>query len=350
MRRPRLLVFAALALLATIFLTAGKWSTEKVITPLDNAQALLSTSVPGDDWVMEDGTYPGGIYISSRPGTADAPITLRARNPGKVVIKGSTSQRRDTFSLYRSGRWNVSGITFENAARSGIYLGESSFVTFTNCTSRLNGVVGLLAGSSSNGTVTNCLFLLNTEQHGAYVSGKVGGWVFENCTSAFNGRAGIQFNSQGSGGVVSNITIRNCSLNNNGRLRQAAAINLLGVVNSVFAGNTIHDNWAGGISFTGNGTASGASTGNLVVGNCISFRPGEGRTCVQSTGGGTNTVTGNRLWAGKASVQPITAVLPSIIVQAGNTVLPTATPVSAPPVDIPAEPVEPAPAEGTGGL
>lgn len=340
MRRPRLLVFAVLALLTTISVASPLCShaADRPVTPADNLGALLNSAVPGDTFILADGQY-GGAYVSTRPGVAGNPVTVKAANPGKAIISGNAVGRQDALSLYKCPYWTMEGLVTEKASRAGLYLGLSSNVTVKNHTSRNNGVQGLLAGGSSFVSVLGGVYAFNYEQHGIYASGKIEGWLIEGATSAFNGRAGIQFNSQGSGGVVSGVTVRNCSLNNNGRLKQAAAINCLGVVNSVFAGNTLHDNWAGGISFSGNGAAGGASTGNVVYGNSVTFRPGEGRVCVQCTGGGTNTVTGNRLWTGKTTVQAITAVLPSIIVEAGNTVLPPATTVSEPVESAPAEPM-----------
>ncbi len=290
------------------------------VTPDMSLEALFRAAKPGDGFLLAPGDYVGGVQFSSRPGTALLPITVKAAGAG-VRILGSTATRIDGVGYTSSPYWVFDGITFEGAARSGLKPGSSDNLTVKNCTFRNNGVQGMQAGTSSFGTVEDCLFLFSKEQHGAYVSGAVRGWSFNRCTFAFNGRSGIQFNSQGTGGGVSTgHSVTNCSFFSNGMNNEAAAINLIGVTNSVFAGNTLSDNRAGGISFMGNGTATGASTGNTVYNCSVTFRTLEGRTCVQQTGG-TLSVTGCRLWAGKDQVQPITALSGAVITQAGNVVL-----------------------------
>jgi hypothetical protein len=290
------------------------------VTPDQSLEALFRSARPGDAFLLAPGDYVGGVQFSSRPGTALLPITVKAAGAG-VRILGSTATRIDGLGFTSSPHWVFDGIAFEGAARSGLKPGSSDYLTVRNCTFRNNGVQGMQAGTSNFGTVEDCLFMFSKEQHGAYVSGAIRGWKFNRCTFAFNGRAGLQFNSQGTGGGVSTgHSVTNCSFFANGQNNEAAAINLIGVTNSVFAGNTLSDNRAGGISFMGNGTATGQSTGNTVYNCSVTFRTLEGRACVQQTGG-TLSVTGCRLWAGKEQVSAITSAGGAVVTQAGNLVL-----------------------------
>lgn len=302
-------------------------------TPLE---PLFRAARPGDMFLLDPGDYAGGVQFSLRPGTALLPIIVKAAGPG-VRILGSTPARVDGIGFTTSPYWTFDGIAFEGAARSGMKPGSSDYLTIRNCTFRNNGVQGMQAGTSSFGTVEDSLFCFNKEQHGCYVSGAVQGWKFARCTFAFNGRAGLQFNSQGTTGVSTGHTVTNCSFYQNGLDNQAAAINLIGVTNSMFAGCSLSDNKAGGISFIGNGTATGQSTGNSVYNCSVIFRALEGRTCVQQSGGSLS-VTGCRLWAGKSQVEAITALNGGVITQAGNVTLPPPAPVLA------------VPDAGTGGV
>ncbi len=301
----------------------------KPVSPTDNLEIILRAAVPGDIIALADGMYPGGVFFTGRAATAENPIIVRAANPGKATIVGSTATRPDAMAFNGGAFWKFDGLVFQGAAKSGLKPGGANNVTYTRCVFRNNGVSGMQTGTSSFGTVEDCQFLFNAEQHGAYVSGAVKGWTFSRCTFAFNGRSGLQLNSQGSvgGAVSSEHTVKDCSFYANGQNIEAAAINCLGVTNSVFSGCSLSDNKAGGISFMGNGTAVGQSTGNLVSGCTVTFRFAEGRACIQQSGGNLS-VAGCRLWNGKANVLPINALSGGVITQAGNVVLPPMPPAT----------------------
>lgn len=321
MKRLRVILVCLLA----VALIAWRLVTDYSVPAGTDLNTFLRTATAGDTFILQDGDYSGGIWISERNGNALQPITLRAEHAGKARIVGSSATRSDGLTLYKSAWWVLDGVVFTGAKNAGIRVSTSDHTTITNCLTISNGVFGLLTGSSSYGMVSGSNFLFNTEQHGAYVSspGSVG-WTFDHCNFAWNGRAGLQINSQGAPGPpASDCRVTNCSINNNGQLNQAAAINCLGVVNSVFESCTIHDNLAGGISFGPNGRPGGESTGNLVTNCAITFQAGTGRSCIQTTGG-TQTAVNNRLWAGRAPSVPILALSGGTIVQSGNTVLPVA--------------------------
>ena len=59
----------------------------------DELKVKLSNAKPGDVIEIEDGTYNGISIDITASGTAEAPITLKAKNPGKVIFTGSTLLR-----------------------------------------------------------------------------------------------------------------------------------------------------------------------------------------------------------------------------------------------------------------
>ena len=65
------------------------------VTPSDNLQTVLNNANAGDEIVLADGTYTGSgtsasgsnmIYINKA-------ITIRAENPGQVVLDGQNARR-----------------------------------------------------------------------------------------------------------------------------------------------------------------------------------------------------------------------------------------------------------------
>jgi parallel beta-helix repeat protein len=290
-----------------------------LLTPADNVAGFLRAAKPGDTFLLSDGAYPGGIYVSDKPATQLLPITVKAVVAGKAILQGSSPTRVDALATLRCPYWRFEGLTFQGAARAGLQIGSSDHTVVTSCVSRLNGVQGILA-SGNYGTIEDTECSQSGEQHGVYVTGATKGWRVRRCRFYRNAGNGIQFNNQGSGGVVSDALVQDCSIWGNGRAG-GAGINLIGVTNSRILNNSIHDNLASGIAL------SGGSNGNLLHQNFISFRGGQGRQCITSTDTlvVTNTVTSCVLRMGKSTVPAVEAKGMTTIVQADNSVLAVAT-------------------------
>lgn len=281
-------------------------------TPLE---PLFRAARPGDEFILADGRY-SNFYFSARPG----PVKVRAEHPGMAVISGSTVARPDTVGYSTSPDWTWEDLVVEGAAKAGFKIGSSDRTIVRRCTVRQCGVQGVQAGTSSFVTVEDCDIYQIDAEHCVYLSGAIQGCVIRNNRMSQAGKSGAQINSQGAGGVARDCQIVNNSIWRCGLKLQAAAINLIGIVNSVIAGNTINGCLAGGISLSANGSVGGASTGNAVDGNAVSFRYGEGRNCVTSNSG-TNTVSGNRFWTGKPTVAAISATNGATLVTVNNVVL-----------------------------
>jgi len=64
------------------------------ITPDANVRGLCKKVKAGDSFVLEDGLWNDAeLTFEQLPGTADAPIHIRAKTAGKVVFTGATKFR-----------------------------------------------------------------------------------------------------------------------------------------------------------------------------------------------------------------------------------------------------------------
>lgn len=101
MHKYLLIIFGVLCIFSAHAITY----TVGDISALNNA---IDAVVPGDIIEMEDGVWLDHDIVFDANGTASAPITLRAQNPGQVIISGLTDFRIGGDYLI------VSGLVFEN--------------------------------------------------------------------------------------------------------------------------------------------------------------------------------------------------------------------------------------------
>ncbi len=300
------------------------------VVPGTDLNLLLRTAKPGDVFVLEDGTYPGGIFVSDRPGTQAAPIFFIARNAGKAVISGPSATKPNAFSLLRCHWWRVQGIVFEKGV-VGLQVGTSNDVIVSNCTARNNIGQGMLV-SGQRVTVENSDCFGTVNEHGIYFTGALEGGVIRNNHLYSNGKSGAQVNAQGSGGLCRNFTIEGNSIYNCGA-NGAAGLNLIGLVQSKVQNNTINDCVATGIAL------SGGSTGNLIYGNLVTFRSVQSRQCITSSDSlpVTNSVANNicRMAKPVTTAPAIEAKGASTFILADNTILPIAPPIAVTPLPTP---------------
>lgn len=105
---------------------------EGLVSDLASFKTALKSAVPGTEIVWADGEYEGVVLKMIAEGTSDAPITLRAQTPGKVVFKG------------------VSSITLQ-----GSWLVAEGFC-FTGLDTSVKGSVLTFAKGSGNCRISNC--------------------------------------------------------------------------------------------------------------------------------------------------------------------------------------------------
>jgi poly(beta-D-mannuronate) lyase len=91
-----------MGLLGTV-VAAGASAAEYQVASAEEIQELKGKLRPGDVVVMRDGTWADQAIAFDAKGTAEAPITLRARTPGKAVLSGTSSLTIDGEHLVISG-------------------------------------------------------------------------------------------------------------------------------------------------------------------------------------------------------------------------------------------------------
>ncbi|BFV61066.1 polysaccharide lyase 6 family protein [Kitasatospora sp. CMC57] len=130
---------------AAVPLAAGAAETEAALPgpvgSLSDLQKAIDRAVPGDRIVLADGTYTvpsgGGIRVSGRNGTGDAPITIQSQTRGGAVLQGERS-----FLFDASSNITVSGFAFRQRTSLEIPAGCSR-IRLTRNDFRLADVSGL---------------------------------------------------------------------------------------------------------------------------------------------------------------------------------------------------------------
>jgi poly(beta-D-mannuronate) lyase len=76
-----------------LLLAANTVVGQQVVTTPAGLKTALAAARPGDTVVIRNGTYRGVIWEVDATGTAEAPITVRAETPGKVISTGQSALR-----------------------------------------------------------------------------------------------------------------------------------------------------------------------------------------------------------------------------------------------------------------
>jgi poly(beta-D-mannuronate) lyase len=102
-----MLLRSALLVHALLLTTAA--GAADLLVSQNELEDALNRAQPGDTVMLRDGEYRNFDLLFDSQGTADAPITLRAEHPGKVIIAGPASLRIGGRHLV------VSGLHFQRA-------------------------------------------------------------------------------------------------------------------------------------------------------------------------------------------------------------------------------------------
>ena len=97
------------ALLLEAILLATAAGAAELLVSHEDLEDALNRAKPGDTVMLRDGEYRNFDLLFDSQGTAEAPITLRAQHPGKVIITGPASLRIGGRHLV------VSGLHFQRA-------------------------------------------------------------------------------------------------------------------------------------------------------------------------------------------------------------------------------------------
>jgi len=306
----------------------------KQVNP-DTIQAEVKLAKPGDVLQAVPGVYPG-ISVSSVKGSALAPITLEALEPGTVLFSGAAPGRADCLYFNGSPHWRLRNLRATGGA-TVLYLGLSSFTEVHDCEIFGGKVQGIRTGGSRSLLIDGCLIHDIAEQHGVYIAGgeDASDCIVRNCQIWRTGRGSVQANAQGKATAIENLLVEDCTFWRAGMTNQAACLNMIGVRNSRFLSIRAYSCLAGGISFSGFAATATkpliTSDGNLVSGCDVMFDPGQGRVCVQSSdpagtvSHSTNTVVNCNLRVGRANAEAIAGVNGAVWVTDDVRVLPVAS-------------------------
>lgn len=303
MRHWPLLVLAAVgaagpASAATyIVAPSGSDSSDGINAPFKTLQKATGLLRDGDTIVLRAGTYASGAYITRKN------ITIRGE--GNVILDGASGTRDDGLSFSQTSGITVEGITIRNCRRKGLFVTLTNGLTVRNCTFSGNASDGFLTGNTSNVLVEGCTST-NNGYHGIYFSQSGDNLVARNNNLIGNQSCGIQINaiqeSPSSSDPSSDSLSKNCTIERNTITgcgsRGGAAINLMGVQNSLIANNLIYNNLAGGIAVWDDGAGSSyGSKNNRFYHNTLLFQNGKGRYGVQIGSGCTGNEVMNNIIA-----------------------------------------------------
>ncbi len=201
--------------------------------PFDLSSAIREAT-PGSEIILPDGIYKGGPYYipEYQSGKVGKPIILRAKNPGRAIIDGSSSKMSLPGFILRGNHWILDGLVFRNSLSSGLFVcGSDNEVR--NCEAYCNRDTGILIcsfpGSAKKDwparnrieycqSRDNCdLVRCNADGFGAKLSiGKGNG--FYSCKAFHNIDDGFDLYTKSTIGPIGAVTLEKCEAYSNGWL------------------------------------------------------------------------------------------------------------------------------------
>src|ERR1700683_3694737 len=224
-----------------LFSTLIVWTGQAFAT----LQAAADAVSAGDTVMVEAGTYAGVQLIDRVSGSAAAPIVFDFQSGAQIdSADGSTS---DAIDIEGCKFVTVEGVTITDPggdiSRAGIRLADCDNASILSNNISGTGGWGIYTSHSSNVLIQG-----NTSDgngaHGIYIANSETNVQVLTNTLFNNANCGIQINgdaSQGDSGLMTNLTIANNVIFDNGSTG-GSAINCDGVQDSVIANNLIYDN------------------------------------------------------------------------------------------------------------
>jgi poly(beta-D-mannuronate) lyase len=119
----------------------GPWApdspaAEHRVTRAEEIARLADALRPGDVLVMANGTWKDQAVAFAGKGTSEAPITLRAEMPGKVILTGQSSLRIDGEHLVVRGLWLSSAASAGDSVRLSGRHCRLTDTAIVDCTSK----------------------------------------------------------------------------------------------------------------------------------------------------------------------------------------------------------------------
>ncbi len=199
--------------------------------------AGLARLQAGDTFIFKNGTYKTNMRLLVEPGrdgTKDAPITLKAETPGKVLLDFSSM---DFTTLNRgiainSNYWVIDSLKVKGAGDNGIYIGGSHNLV-KDCEvyqcrdtgiqlGRANSLQQKIHEWPSYNTILNCTSHDNADPTGEDADGfacklTTGiGNVFKGCIAYNNIDDGWDLYTKADSGAIGAVLLEDCIAFNNG--------------------------------------------------------------------------------------------------------------------------------------
>lgn len=247
--------------------------------PWATLQHAVDTAEAGDTITVADGEYRG--FRITRSGLPGKPVTLRAENRQKAVVRGVGEKcARDAVieinafddSSDRVGYWVLEGLDVDGAgSRNCIRPSVTTHTTVKDCRLRDSEWVCIMSGHSDYMVLEGNLAFGSKNSHGIYMANSADNGVLRANRSHSNGKAGIHMNgdlSCGGDGVMTGWLVEENVCWNNGLVAGGGAINCDGVSDSVFRNNLLYGNHRTGMTFYAIDASEGSSR-NLIANNTV---------------------------------------------------------------------------------
>ena len=123
-------------MIALLWMSGLAHAASVEVSPGDDIATLTASLGPGDEIVFDDGTYPISTTLYwSGVGTADAPITLRAKDGAAPIIQETGAYL--IVDIEDSSYITIDGIAFQGddayGVSYGVYIKDSTNITVKNC-------------------------------------------------------------------------------------------------------------------------------------------------------------------------------------------------------------------------
>jgi parallel beta-helix repeat protein len=284
---------AVIAVLSFEFLEDTTWAAG--LPPAMDAQPLLDRARAGSTVTLEDGVYSGGLIIRNS-GTAASPITVKARNPHKAIVRGGPAVGKKgqvPNGITVSGNFIIlDGLRVEDAPGNGIHI-AGKHVTVRRCVLYHNGWSfqgekhggeGILTAGPADDARLEENECYKNREHGIYISAGskrpliIGNSLHENGDPKTNPArgSGLQINADGAYFPTSGAIVRGNKLYSN----LNSGISLQGVHDSLLVNNLLYDNH----HYATLGVSK-ASRSNRFVNNTIVAGKEKGRVAIAIFGG-----------------------------------------------------------------